>query len=166
MPASENIKIHFRSATNSDGAAIQNLVFSVLREYNLEPDPTGTDADLSDIELNYIERGGIFEILETHEGEMLGTVGLFPLDSKVCELRKMYFAKKIRGIGLGKKTLQRMIEAARNRGFERIYLETNSVLKEAIGLYQKFGFTETDEKHAARCDQAFFLELKNESSQS
>jgi ribosomal protein S18 acetylase RimI-like enzyme len=58
-----------------------------------------------------------------------------------------------------------MIERAADLGFKRIYLETNTRLKEAIGLYRKFGFIETDEKHAARCDQAFILELENESSQ-
>ncbi|MBC7909040.1 MAG: GNAT family N-acetyltransferase, partial [Pyrinomonadaceae bacterium] len=72
---------------------------------------------------------------------------------------KMYFDKSLRGKGFGKRTLERMIEEAKLRGFRRIYLETNSVLKEAIGLYKKFGFEPTDEKHAARCDQAYFLKL-------
>jgi putative acetyltransferase len=66
----------------------------------------------------------------------------------------------LRGQGYGKQTLERIITRARELGFKQIYLETNSVLREAIGLYKKFSFVETDEKHAARCDQAFILELK------
>jgi putative acetyltransferase len=72
----------------------------------------------------------------------------------------MYFAPELRGHGWGKKTLTRMIGRARELGFNRIYLETASQLKEAIGLYRSFGFTQTCEgMHSERCDQAFFLEL-------
>ena len=152
-------EITFRTATNRDGEKIKQIVFGVLREYGLEPDCSGTDADLNDIEANYGGRGGLFEVLETLEGEIVGTVGLYPITTETVELRKMYFAKEIRNLGLGKQTLRRMIQRAEEFGFKRIYLETNTRLIEAIRLYRKFGFTETDERHAARCDQAFILNL-------
>lgn len=152
-------EITFRPAANRDAEKIKQIVFGVLGEYDLKPEFDTTDADLNDIEASYIRRGGLFEVLETPEGEIVGTVGLYPMTPETVELRKMYFAKEIRGLGLGKQTLKRMIESAAQLGFKRIYLETNSRLKEAIGLYQKFGFTETEEKHAARCDQAFILEV-------
>ena len=155
-------EIAFRSAINADTEKITNLIFGVLREYGLKPEPAGTDADLSDIETNYINRGGVFEVLETTDGKILGTVGLFPINTETVELRKMYFDKQLRGQGIGKQTLQRMIDYALQQGFKRIYLETNSVLREAIGLYLKFGFEPTDEKHSPRCNQAFILELRNE----
>ena len=153
-------EITFRAATNRDSAQIKEIVFGVLREYHLSPDCGGTDADLNDIEANYLKRGGAFEVLETPEKRIVGTVGLYPVNRETIELRKMYFAPEIRGLGLGKQTLKRMIETARGLGFRQIYLETNSRLKEAIELYKKFGFSEIDEKHAARCDQAFVLELR------
>lgn len=152
-------KISVHSATNGDCEDIRNLVFAILREYGLESAPEGIDKDLDDIEANYINRGGVFEILENSDGELVGTVGLYPLDEKRIELRKMYFVKEIRGQGLGKKILKRMIETAKEKGFDKIVLETASVLNEAIGLYKKFGFIETKGKHAPRCDQAFYLDL-------
>lgn len=154
-----NFEITIRSATNADCQRIQNLVFTVLGEYNLQSDCQNTDKDITDIQANYIDRGGVFEILEDSAGKLLGTVGLYPVDAETVELRKMYFAKELRGRGHGKFILEKMIDEAANRGFRRIYLETNSVLKEAIHLYEKFGFKPTDEKHAARCDQAFYLEI-------
>ncbi len=138
---------------------MRKLVFGVLREYGLEPAPDGIDKDLDDIEANYIECGGVFELIKDFDGNLLGTVGLFPLDQKRIELRKMYFAKEIRGKGLGKLMLKRMIKTAREKGFEQIVLETSSVLREAVGLYKKFGFVEAKEKHAPRCDQSFYLDL-------
>jgi N-acetylglutamate synthase-like GNAT family acetyltransferase len=155
----ENTEIIIRSATNADCERVQNLVFGVLSEYGLEPDLNGTDKDIADIEAHYITRGGIFELIENESGELLGTCGLYPMNDETVELRKMYFAKLLRGQGFGKKTLQRMIEKARELGYRKIYLETAVILKEAVHLYEKFGFQPTDEKHTPRCDAAYFLDL-------
>jgi N-acetylglutamate synthase-like GNAT family acetyltransferase len=152
--------ITFRSANNSDCEQVKALVSKVLEEYNLIPEPFGTDVDLSDLEKNYFERGGIFEVLENENGEILGSVGLFPIDETTIELRKMYFSKELRGKGFGTITLKRMIETSKSLGFSKIYLETASVLVEAIGLYEKFGFVATCEgMHTKRCDKAYVLEV-------
>jgi putative acetyltransferase len=148
-----------RSATNADAPRVQELVFGVLREYGLEPDPE-TDADISDIEKHYLNRGGVFEVLEDARGKLLGSVGLYPIDSTTVELRKMYFCPQLRGLGLGKKMLERMIAAARAMGYGRIYLETAAVLKTAAALYEKHGFQETtDGMRSCRCDKAYVLTL-------
>jgi len=155
----ENSELIIRQATNADCERVQNLVFGVLREYGLEPDLSGTDRDITDIEAHYTSRGGTFELIEDEAGNLLGTVGLYPVNEKTVELRKMYFDKKLRGRGIGKQTLQRMIDTAREKSFKRIYLETATVLVEAVKLYEKFGFIETDEKHTPRCDAAFTLDI-------
>lgn len=154
--------IAIRGATNADRAAVQQLVFGALAEFDLEPDLDGTDRDLTDIEANYIARGGIFEVLEDEAGKIVGTIGLRPVDAETIELRKMYFATHIRGHGLGKKILARTIEKARSLGYLRLYLETASVLKQAVHLYEKFGFRPVDVKHTPRCDQGYMLELDRE----
>ena len=155
-----SLEINYRIASNADVETIKALVFSILCEYGLTPDPDETDADISDVENNYIKRGGIFEVLVAKNDVILGTVGLYPMNAETVELRKMYFAKELRGQGFGKQTLQRMIEKSRELGFKKIYLQTASPLVEAIGLYKKFGFAPTGEMHAPRCDQAYFLNLE------
>lgn len=152
-------EVSIRSATNADCEGVQTLVFGILEEYGLKPDLAGTDKDLTDIEAHYIERGGLFELLETADGTLLGTVGLYPMNDVTVELRKMYLSPKLRGKGVGKQTLQRMVERSRELGFKKIYLETASILKEAVGLYEKFGFTPTCEKHTPRCDRAYFMDI-------
>lgn len=155
----ESTEIDIRSATNADCAAVQKLVFGILRDYGLPLDCDGTDADIADIETHYLKRGGVFEVLKDAAGNLLGTIGLYPLDAETIELRKMYFDKTLRGRGFGKKMLERMIEKSRLLGYKRIYLETATVLKEATRLYEKYGFLPTGEKHTPRCDAAYILEL-------
>lgn len=150
-----------RPANNSDCEKIAELVYSILREYNLKPDPAATDADLKDIEQSYFQRGGAFFVLEEKDGSIIGAYGLYRLDSKVCELRKMYLHRAYRGKGLGKFLLDDALSQAKKLGFKTVVLETASVLKEAISLYKSYGFVEYQPDHlSSRCDQAYMLELQ------
>ncbi len=154
--------INIRAAANADRERITALVFGVLAEYGLRPDAETTDADLRDIESAYFARGGLFEVIEDGRGQLLGTCGLYPLDAETCELRKMYLAPEARGLGLGKRLLERAVEYARRAGFKIIVLETASVLEDAIRLYTRFGFAPVESDHlAARCDQAYALKLSD-----
>jgi len=149
-----------RPANNKDCDNIASLVYSILREYDLKPDPACTDADIKDIESSYFGRGGKFFVLETEDGSIIGAYGLYPVEEQTCELRKMYLHKAHRGKGLGKFLLEDALSNARQLGFERMILETASVLKEAIVLYKSYGFIEYNPPHmSSRCDQAYLLEL-------
>jgi putative acetyltransferase len=150
-----------RRADNKDCEKIARLVYGVLKEYGLKPDPACTDADINDIESSYFGRGGTFFVLETEDDSIVGAYGLYPIEEKTCELRKMYLHKAHRGKGLGKFLLEDAIAKARQLGFERMILETSSVLKEAASLYRSYGFMEYKPDHLSiRCDQAFSLKLK------
>ena len=161
LPSSfDNITI--RSASNQDEERITALVSNVLAEFGLQIDLEETDADLRDIESSYLQAGGVFEVIEDEQGNLLGTVGLYPIDESTCELRKMYFVPKARGLGLGKHILERAIARAVELGFERIVLETASVLKAANHLYVKYGFRPLNKEHLpARADLAYILDLNS-----
>ena len=150
-----------RLADNRDGEKIASLVFGVLKDYGLKPDPDCTDADIKDIESSYFDRGGMFFVLETEDGSIIGAYGLYPINERTCELRKMYLHKAHRGKGLGKFLLDDALSKARQLGFEKMILETASVLKEAIALYKSYGFVQYNPQHmSSRCDQAYLLELR------
>ncbi|PQA85713.1 GNAT family N-acetyltransferase [Hyphococcus luteus] len=151
-----------RPATNADCGKVRALIFAVLDEYGLEPAPKTTDSDLDDLEGFYA--GGMFDVIETPEGDIIGTVGLWPLDGEgsegAVELRKMYLKPGARGKGMGKLLLTHAIARARALGFTRIELQTNNVLEEALGLYGKFGFAPSARNEVERrCDQALALDL-------
>src|SRR5688572_28173802 len=117
----ENLShLKIRSATNDDCERVAELVFGVLAEFRLESDPDTTDADLQDIEANYLRRGGRFEVIEDAHANLLGSFGLYPINKTTCELRKMYFIPSARGFGLGKYVLQLAIMMAKELGFKQI----------------------------------------------
>ena len=155
--------VRLRPATNADAAAVRDVIFAVLREYELTPDPAGTDADLGDIEASY--GGGIFDVLEDEDGTIVGTVGLHRIDDATCELRKMYLAREARGRGLGKRLLDHALARARALGFRRVVLETATVLREAIAMYRRRGFTRyVPATMSKRCNEAYALDLIDDSA--
>lgn len=151
--------MEIRNAQNSDSDAIKTLVFTILGEYRLKADPDTTDRDLDNIEESYFDNGGYFGVvMENHA--IIATVGLHRESENTCELRKMYCVSGSRGKGYGKKILEFSLHKAKELGFSRIVLETASPLKEAIGLYKKYGFSEYAPDHMSeRCDQAYELSI-------
>ncbi|MGH8033619.1 MAG: GNAT family N-acetyltransferase, partial [Lysobacterales bacterium] len=76
-------------------------------------------------------------------GKVLGCGGFGPLaggEAGVCELRKMYFDREIRGTGLGSQLLGAILDSARNTGYTLCYLETLENMQRARRLYEKHGF--------------------------
>ena len=137
------------------------MIFRVLAEYGLKGEPGATDACLKDIEKNYLQPGGCFEVVTDVRGEIVGCYGLMPEGRGVCELRKMYLEPRVRGRGLGKALMDRALVKARELGFTRIELDTASQLKEAVALYEKYGFRPIKRAGMpARCDRSMALDLK------
>lgn len=73
---------------------------------------------------------------------LIGTVGLRGLDEAKCELKALYLYSKYHGQGLGHRLLVAALEAAKQAGYEAIYLDTISTSERAIRLYKAVGFTE------------------------
>lgn len=152
--------VRLRPASNADGEAVRSLIGDLLGEFGLLCDMCGIDADLLDIERAYHQGGGRFDVIETREPAIIGTVGLLPIREGVCELRKMYLRPAWRGHGLGRRLLVHALQQARELGFLRMELETASVLTDAIRLYESFGFVPIRGDHmASRCNLAYALDL-------
>ncbi|MBL8770867.1 MAG: GNAT family N-acetyltransferase [Phenylobacterium sp.] len=73
-------------------------------------------------------------------GEPVGCVALMKMDDGGYEVAKMTVAETLRGSGLGRRLMQRCIDAGAEMGASRLYLETNSSLGPALGLYRAMGF--------------------------
>ena len=152
--------MELRRATNQDGDSVRELVFGVLAEYGLTGDREGTDRDLDDLVGSYEDRGGRFDVLVAEDGRIVGCVGLSPLREGVVELRKMYLLPEYRGKGAGRRLLDHALASAKDLGFRRVELETNSSLVDAIRMYERYGFRLVESCHlAARCDAMYAMDL-------
>jgi peptidyl-dipeptidase Dcp len=70
-------------------------------------------------------------------------------ENNSSQLRYFYLDSECRGLGLGNKLMQLLLDFARQCGYNSIYLWTTHELPAAHHLYKKFGFTLTEEKPSA-----------------
>ena len=70
----------------------------------------------------------------------VGCCALLPMGPREFELAKMAVLESERGRGIGRKVLEYAISQAKRLGAERLYLETNRKLANAIHLYESVGF--------------------------
>ncbi|NEO30461.1 MAG: GNAT family N-acetyltransferase [Symploca sp. SIO3C6] len=143
-----------------DREATAAIIRDVLAEYGLPWEPTLADRDVMEVEAFYWQVGGEFWVIE-QEGQLVGTAAYYPTTrgQKAVEIRKMYLLPIARGKGLGKFCLQQLERVITQSGFQTIWLETASVLKEAIKLYESSGYQPTTGVETKRCDRIYFKSL-------
>jgi ribosomal protein S18 acetylase RimI-like enzyme len=82
---------------------------------------------------------GAFLLLRT-DGGVVGCGGVRRLDTGVAEIKRMWIHPAWRGLGLGGRLLNELEQRARALGYDRVVLDTNETLTEAIGLYRRHGY--------------------------
>jgi DNA-binding MarR family transcriptional regulator/GNAT superfamily N-acetyltransferase len=86
-------------------------------------------------------------IAEIH-GEPVGSVFLVKASDELARLRLLMVEKKARGLGLGRALVEQCIRGAREKGYSKMTLWTQSCLLAARGIYQQTGFRKVaEEKH-------------------
>jgi putative acetyltransferase len=135
--------IKIRPIMPSDDASIAKVIRDTLAEFGANHpgtvyfDPT-TD-HLSDL---FNVPGAMYNVAVLND-RIVGGGGIFPsngLPPDTCELVKMYLLPEVRGIGLGKKLISECLRAAKEMGFQKVYLESMPELTKALKVYETFGF--------------------------
>lgn len=145
----------------SDRQAAAQIIRSVLADYGLGWEPDGSDADAIAVENYYWQQNGEFWVVET-QGHLVGTGGYYPIAKgpKAVEIRKMYLLPTVRRQGLGRYLLAALEDTIQQRGYEHIWIETASVLWEAVKLYESAGYEPAQGVETARCDRIYVKTLE------
>lgn len=94
---------------------------------------------LSNPENILLEGGHIF--FARYQDTIIGTCALLKTEPTKFELSKMAVDEKFHGLGVGRQLLETAIRHYRTYPGCTLFLETNSLLKPAIALYESVGFS-------------------------
>jgi putative acetyltransferase len=103
------------------------------------------DEELATLPGHYASpRGALF--LAHVAGAVAGCCALRPLDAadyaNAAEMKRLYVRPAFRGTGLGRRLAQAALDAARQRGYACVLLDTLSDMESARALYEDLGFRE------------------------
>lgn len=146
MPAPDDISI--RTIREEDNKALAVIIRKTLEEFGANrPGTVYVDPTTDALYQLFASTPGSVYFVAGQNGVVLGGGGIFPspgLPKDTCELVKMYLLPQARGIGLGKKIIERCIRFADEYGYKNIYIETMPELRQAMKTYEKFGFVYLD----------------------
>lgn len=136
-------EVLIREISIEDNSKIAQVIRDVLIEFGVPKVGTAyADVALDMMYQTYDTERATYFVVEV-DGEVLGGAGIKQLDNfegNVCELQKMYFSSKIRGMGIGQQLIDVCLDKAKKMGFEKCYLETMPYMTDAQKLYKKVGF--------------------------
>ena len=144
--------IEIRRIKPDEATAAKRVIYRVAHEIfndlrSLEEsiayhESRGELKDMDDIQRNYFENGGIF-LVTVDNAELIGTGAIRQLEDGTCELKRLWLLGEFHGKGLGYRMLQELLSFAREKGYKRIWLQTDAVQQSrALELYRRLGFYE------------------------
>ena len=89
----------------------------------------------------YCPPQGVF-LLALSDGMPVGCVSLRPLEGREAEVKRLWVHPDARGQGLARRLMAALETRARAMGYQRLKLDSNSALTDAITLYRRMGWAD------------------------
>ncbi|HEX8541776.1 MAG TPA: GNAT family N-acetyltransferase [Pseudomonas sp.] len=141
MQASNNIQISRFEPADQQG--VIDVIVPIQREEFGIAITAEDQPDLQAIPDFYQVGSGDFWVAK-HDQHIIGTIGLKDIGGQQAALRKMFVAQAFRGreFGVAALLLNTLLDEAKRRGVQQIYLGTTDKFLAAHRFYEKHGFIE------------------------
>ena len=121
----------------------------ILRDYanSLDVDLCfqGFEEELATLPGAYAQPAGLM-LLAVVDGAVAGSGAFRPLPDadypNACEMKRLYVRRAYRGFGLGRQLAERVMDLAREAGYDCVLLDTLDDMESARALYEDLGFVE------------------------
>lgn len=142
-------RVTFRPIESRDNAVMAEIIRNSFRENKIDhlEGVSLHDPELDHLSDAYNYSGARYWVAEA-DGIIVGGAGIAPLvrEDGICELQKLFFRSDVKGMGMGRRMISFIIDQATAMGYQSCYLETLDELKDAVRLYEIFGFRHLTER--------------------
>ena len=131
-----------------DGIDYIDQVKQLIAEYTKR---LGRDLSFQDIESELKDPSKKYTAPESEllaavddNGHVMGMVAYHKHTDSRCEMKRLFVLPECRGMKLGDRLVEEIVQHARKAGFKEMVLDTITPLKAAVHLYRKMGFEECE----------------------
>jgi len=121
----------------TDLAAIRELILEYATSLGVDLSFQHIEEELGTLETFY----EVILVAREDDG-VAGCVALRHIDDELCEMKRLYIRPHFRGRGIARALVQAIIDLARARGYARMRLDTLPSMRDAMRLYESFGFVD------------------------
>ena len=141
-------------------------LFAAYQQWLIQNDPElqkclnvqGYDDELEHLKEKYAAPEGAIYIL-TADGTDIGCIALRKINPVTCEVKRVFLQLPYRGLGLGRLMMERVIDDARQAGYQEMVLDTLPIMTGACGLYRRMGFLPTEKYNDNPLPYAIYMKL-------
>ena len=151
------IRLHAATSA-SDIESVRTLFHEYANSLGVNLDYQGFEEEARDLPGKYAPPAGTL-VLAFNDDELVGCVGVRPIDEKVAEMKRLYVRPSGRGLGLGRTLAESAVRFATATGYERMRLDTLPQMERAQALYRAMGFMPIDAYRFSPVPGTVFLEL-------
>ena len=147
-----------RVMTPADLESIRVLFREYADSLGVDLDYQGFEEELRDLPGPYAGPAGTL-LLAHRDNDVVGCVGVRPIDDRTAEMKRLYVRPSGRGLGLGRTLAEAAIRFAAVNGYERMRLDTLPMMERAQELYRSLGFAPIEAYRFSPVPGTVFLEL-------
>lgn len=137
-------KLNIRKARKEEMNLIPDLLRTTFKEYQEIYTPKAFQATICNPEVIRTRMAEGSVLVAAYQKEIVGTASFF-LKEHSLYIRGMGVHPKYRGRKIAWKLLEHIEQMGKEKACTRLVLSTTPFLEKAIRLYEKFGFTRSDE---------------------
>ena len=119
----------------------------------------GFEAEIAGLPGRYAPPSGCL-LLAVDGDQPVGCVAMRDLGGGTCEMKRLYVAPGYRGRGVGGLLVGEVVRRGERAGHRRMVLDSMPEMVEAIALYRRHGFVETDPYWGHPTGHAVFMEKR------
>jgi ribosomal protein S18 acetylase RimI-like enzyme len=136
--------IKFNSINSGDDLLhVKELFIEYAKSLGVDLSFQGFEEELNSLPGKYAEPEGCIIIALVGETPA-GCVALRKIDNRRCEMKRLYVRSGFQGMEIGKELAERIVNKAKELGYDYIRLDTLPTMKRAQKLYREMGFYEIE----------------------
>jgi ribosomal protein S18 acetylase RimI-like enzyme len=137
----ENNIVYKKLESEEEIYLAKELILEYIKWLHVDLTFQNIDDELENFPGKYKSPDGEFIVAKQND-TVIGCVAIKKLENKICEMKRLFVKDKHKNKGIGKKLVEKIVEEAKKRNYEKMRLDTLNIMETALNIYYKNGFYE------------------------